>query len=418
MGLMRKTRRGTPWIAAWIFTSLFFVWGCLGSSMRFAVAAPLPQAEAAGYQIADGDTIDISVIGKPELARTATVLPDGTIAYPYLGQIRARGLTPGQLEDRIRTGLRAQLSDPEVVVAITRRQEYEVSALGAVRTPGKRVLGEGWHVLDLLADAGGLTVERPEWAEATLVRRGGSEAVPIDIARLYAAADASQNPELAPGDVLLVQERDASKTSVQVLGAVMHPGTVLAPADGSPLTVLVLAGGPTAGAALSRAVILRGSLTLPINLAGLGDDAGAARAALPTDPALRLQPGDTLLIPQNLRVFSVIGAVSHPGTMSYPDAGSMTVLSALSLAGGGSDAADLKNVALVRANPDPGKPPIVIPVNVERLTKAGTTSDGKPAVLDIPVEPGDVVFVPSRRGRGGVNLAQAIPFLPLLTLVH
>ena len=53
------------------------------------------------YIIGSDDVLSINVWKEPEISKTVPVRPDGMISLPLLGEIKARGLTPVQLEDQI-----------------------------------------------------------------------------------------------------------------------------------------------------------------------------------------------------------------------------------------------------------------------------------------------------------------------------
>lgn len=360
-----------------------------------------PSGTPPGYRIGAGDVLEITVLDNDDLSRTVTVLPDGRITYPYVGEFVAAGLTISEITRRFVAGLGAQLRRPQITVTVRERQARQVSILGAVKTPGKRSIQEGWRVLDLLADVGGLSVERPEWTTATLIR-GGTRTLPLDMVRLMTGVDPEQNLPLEAGDVLLVQELDPSRTQVQVLGEVAKPGPVPVPKDGSVVAVLTSVGGPTPRAALSRAALLRGGRSLPLDLRGLLTDGRI-------DPAVTLQPGDTLVIPANKLWYAVFGAAQKPGYQDYPDTEKLTILSALSLSGGQTPDADLKNASLVRSAKD-GKPTLVA-VNLEDMLKKGDLSK------DLPLHPGDILYLPTKRPGGGVRLTDILSFIPFVNFL-
>lgn len=359
-----------------------------------AEASPVP----ATYRIEPDDVLEVVVLGEADLPRTVTVLPDGTFAYPYVGQIKAAGLTVPELTARIAKGLKSQIRRPQVTVLVSRRGEKSVNVLGVVKNPGKTLIQEGWRVLDVLAATGGISAARPEWTTGMLVRSGGggSESIPIDMVKLLTLADPEQNPPVRPGDILLVSEREVARTQVQVLGEVLQQGVIPIPSDGSVLAALAASGGAKPEAALARAVIRRGSETIPVDINALLQATGNAA------PGPTLQPGDTLVIPQNTRRFAVIGGVTRPGAMFYPEDKTLDVLSAITLAGGQTNDADLKNVTRLRPSTDGGKPDVAV-VNVWEMMKKGDLSK------NLPIEPGDVLFVPDKASSGkGMNIISAM----------
>src|SRR3990167_8047775 len=67
------------------------------------------------YRLESGDVISISVLGEDDLKREKVRLNDaGTIQFPVLGEIRIKGMTIGELEQRITSGLKGRyLVDPK-----------------------------------------------------------------------------------------------------------------------------------------------------------------------------------------------------------------------------------------------------------------------------------------------------------------
>lgn len=88
------------------------------------------------------------------------------------------------------------------------------------------------------------------------------------------------------------------------------------------------------------------------------------------------------------RSVNVLGAVNSAGRKQFPPERGLTILDAISLAGGHNRLADLKKVKLTRARADDGEPE-TITINVEELMKGG----GKD---QIELQPDDVIFVGER----------------------
>ena len=84
-------------------------------------------ALAGDYVIGDGDSLNISVWGAPELSVGVVVRPDGKITLPAVGDVVATGLTPIQLSQDLIKVLDAYVKKPIVTVAvsgITNNQVY------------------------------------------------------------------------------------------------------------------------------------------------------------------------------------------------------------------------------------------------------------------------------------------------------
>lgn len=87
------------------------------------------------------------------------------------------------------------------------------------------------------------------------------------------------------------------------------------------------------------------------------------------------------------RSVNVIGSVTNQGRIQFPQERGLTIVDAISLAGGQTRLADLKHVKLTRKNAN-GDTEVTI-VDVDAIMKqAGRES--------VQLQPGDVIFVPER----------------------
>lgn len=93
-------------------------------------SAPSSSDEAApslsSYKLGMGDVINVQVIGEDDLKREKVRLSDaGTLSFPYLGEIRVRGMTVGELEEFITKGLKGRyLLNPQVTVTISEYRNF------------------------------------------------------------------------------------------------------------------------------------------------------------------------------------------------------------------------------------------------------------------------------------------------------
>jgi protein involved in polysaccharide export with SLBB domain len=68
---------------------------CVG--LLLLAPAGAPSAHAGGQVLTASDVVAIKVVGQPDLDTKARVAPDGTINFPYVGRIKAAGLTEDEL---------------------------------------------------------------------------------------------------------------------------------------------------------------------------------------------------------------------------------------------------------------------------------------------------------------------------------
>ncbi len=112
-----------------------------------------------------GDHINISVWQDPKLDRSVVIGPDGFIGFPLVGQLRASGLTPRDLEDLLKRRLAKNYTgDLDVTVAlaqVNRESEDEskprIYVSGEVLRPGPYIIKPAVNVAQAIALAGGLS---------------------------------------------------------------------------------------------------------------------------------------------------------------------------------------------------------------------------------------------------------------------
>jgi len=114
----------------------------LGISATAVAQAPLsvpPSATFGGalYRVNPGDQLFVMVWGDERLQRSVLVLPDGTFAFPLVGQINAAGKLPSEIERVISAGLQPQYKGPvpQVTVTVEKATGYTFSVIGSPR-PG------------------------------------------------------------------------------------------------------------------------------------------------------------------------------------------------------------------------------------------------------------------------------------------
>lgn len=336
------------------------------------------------YRISREDTIAITCLNDIQYSVVATVLPDGTISYPKMGQVQVAGKTLRDLEKIFTEFLKREFVRPKVSVSVRERQVRQISLTGTgVKNTGKRVMRDGWRVLDAISDAGGLVSDRTDLFTAKLIRYETGEDIPIDLVTAYEKVDSDANMILEPNDMLLVDAADESKSQVLVSGEVGTPGFVIIPRDRTISKALESAGGTKPSALLSQAIIERNGEKIIVDLRPL--------ITTGTEPEQRLLPGDKLVIPENKRIVYMIGAVGRQGATIIPDDRPMSLVRAMSDANVPLQNAETKKTQVVRENGD-GTQTVTV-VNVEAILKSADYTK------DVPLQPGDIIYVPYKNGR-------------------
>jgi polysaccharide export outer membrane protein len=184
---------------------------------------------------------------------------------------------------------------------------------------------------------------------------------------------------------------------VYILGQIAKPGGYDFRQGTTVAELLATAGGPTAQAALSKAIILHRSTANPVDLYKL-------LAGDPSQNAI-LVPGDVLIIPDTIssRVL-VLGQVQKPGYVNFKDGD--RILDVLVEAGGPTLKAAPERVRVLRG----GAP---VTTDLEAFLREGTLE------LNPAIQPGDIVVLPETDRRvivlgqvvkpGPIDLGETFP---------
>ena len=187
---------------------------CALAGMTVAVAAQAPlsvpsSATVAGtpYRVNPGDELEILVWGDERLQRIVLVLPDGTFAFPLVGQVNAAGRLPSEIERVITTGLQPQYKGPvpQVTVSVKKASGYQFSVIGKVRNPGTFTPGRYVNALEALAIAGG-PAEFANPGGARVIRKSGDQLFVVPL-RLQDALRGDTS-RLGPNDIPRIESGD------------------------------------------------------------------------------------------------------------------------------------------------------------------------------------------------------------------
>jgi len=369
-------------------------WAILSTLLVLALGTALGQDKPEvdpDYVLGPDDVIDIAVPSHSGLERTVTIMPDGRITFPRVGEIVAAGKTANQLAEEIRKGLEKTLNNVSVLVLVREMRANRVSIIGGVRQAGVFFMRSPWKLMDLIAAAGGLAT-KPNRVTGRLIR-GRNEVINLDVAKAIEDPKSAANITLQRGDLVILDEVERAQLLVNVLGQVNRPGTIEISEDMSLLDILTQAGNPTERAGLSRAYVLRNGKEIPVNLRPLLVEGKHD----PFIESFKMQAGDILFIPEIEEQYAVMGMVAKPGYYIIPEKKKVTVLEALGRAGGQMPNADLRNAGVIRSRS--GKPEM-IRLDLNALLKKSNM------VYNLTMEPEDILFIPER-GKRGITLGDA-----------
>jgi polysaccharide export outer membrane protein len=222
--------------------------------------------------IGGGDLLHVDVFDVPDLSRDLRVDAQGKISMPLVHEpIQAGGLTILQLQANIAKLLKDQglVVHPDVTVDIKEQNSQPISVVGAVARPFVYQETRPTTLLELIAQAGGLTGEAGNKIMITRTAPSGDTGpdvidgklnLVIGIHDLIESGDPTYNVYVHGGDIVSIPPAGL----VYVAGAVTQPGGYVLHSDSDNITALkavALARGLTGTAKADQAVILRKDAT-------------------------------------------------------------------------------------------------------------------------------------------------------------
>ncbi len=268
------------------------------------LARPVPpealSAPRDPYRVGPGDVLDIEVAEDEKTRAASRVMPDGMLYYDVANGVKASGRTLKEVSDILSKELAGDYPSPIVTVNLAEAQSQRFFILGQVKTPGAYPIAKPTTLIEAISLAGGLysaqnnageTQETVDLDRSILIR--DDDLMPVDFRGLIEHGDMGQNVYIRPGDYLYLPS--IQHRAVYVLGSVQTPGPVYFDHDPSILSAVAMAGGPRQDAVITKALVIRGSLTRPrVATVSLHDIMRG------TTPDARLAAGDIVWVPNTV----------------------------------------------------------------------------------------------------------------------
>ncbi len=158
-----------------------------------------------GYVVGPGDVLDISVWKNETLDKRVTVLPDGRISFPLIGEITAGGKTVAELVKELKKRLGRYVPDVNLSLMVHQVNSMLIYVIGRVNNPGRFVLNTEVNVLQALAMAGGLNpFAKRRKIKIFRKKTQQTELFNFDYDDVAKGRRLEQNIQLRRGDVIVV----------------------------------------------------------------------------------------------------------------------------------------------------------------------------------------------------------------------
>ena len=328
------------------------------------------------YIIGNGDMLSIDVFDVKELSRDVRVSQTGTIGIPLVPvRLHVAGLTEIQAEQKIAEVLEANglVSHAEVSVTVRERKSKPITIVGAVGHPLVYQADRQVTLLEVLAEAGGLSADA---GDEVIVTR------PVP----QMSFDDSEPPAIGPADA-------APANSLPIKPEAKPAAPAAAPSPSSPSGSVADPPELPAPNALSQKSINGASApsgspatdNITVNLYQLMEAGNIANNIL-------LQAGDVVTVPHAGIVY-VLGAVARPGGFVLTnDREQLSTLKILALAGGYTNIAKTDRAVVIRKDSQ-GKQHEV-PLDLKKILNSQAE--------DLPLQPSDILYVPQSGAKQAV----------------
>jgi polysaccharide export outer membrane protein len=330
------------------------------------------QRPVGAYRLGPGDVISVVVQRFPDLSFEAAINPEGNIIVPLLGTVSLQGLTLQEAQEKIRFLLNRYVVNPVIVLSLTGLRpdlsfQAQVSPEGTIVVP----------------QVGVISIQGLSLAEA-------QEKIRLSLSRVIV------DPAIA---VSLATPRPVQVT---ISGEVFRPGIYpVISATPRVADALLIAGGSTMNADLRQVQVRRklmdGSvISQNIDLYTALQNGGSV-------PNLRLQDGDAVIVPRReignddgydrnliarsslavpqIRVRVLNYAAGGLVTQTLPNGSSFVD----ALGGINLDTANLRDIALVRFDPEKGRA-VTQKLNAKKALSGDISQN-------VPLQDNDVIVV-------------------------
>jgi polysaccharide export outer membrane protein len=335
------------------------------------------------YNVDINDVISIKVLGHSNLDTILSVAADGTIAFPYLGNIYIKDMTLPDIEKRIIKKLSSgYIKEPVVSVSLIQALSKKVFIHGEVIKTGTFPFEKDMTIVKALSIAGGI---RESGIYGKVKVRRKQEGVPgfkgiteAAISNGIIKDSTVEDMLLQPDDILIVERNE----SFFIQGEVTKPGQYVLEDNMTVSRAITVAGGISQGGLHGKIKVRRkrgegpGYEDIEINLKGI------IEGVIKDDMLLEK---DDIVIIERSKTFLIYGEVNNIG--EFPLEANMTVFKAITMAGGFNEWGSPRRVKVLRQINQKGNF-VTIKVDINNVLNGDVAAD-------ILLQPGDIVVVTS-----------------------
>ncbi len=260
------------------------------------------------YIVGAGDQFDVQLYGNQNRYLRLVVGRDGRINLPDIGPVSVGGQTFEQVKSGIEARVERQMIGTHASISMGDTRSIRVFVLGEAKYPGSYTVSGLATITSALYAAGGAKLAGS--LRNIQLKRNGALVRQLDLYDLLIRGDTTDDAKLLPGDVIFIP---AVGSTVSIDGEVRRPAIYEMKGQSTVADLLQLAGGLTAEADLSDAMLTRidssqRRVVVPIDLSAAASNEPLRNGDLVR--VMRLRPTlDSGIVVQ--------GYLYTPGTFAY-----------------------------------------------------------------------------------------------------
>jgi polysaccharide biosynthesis/export protein len=163
-----------------------------------------PDPRRVEFQVGPLDLLSVVVWKNRDMSADVTVRPDGIVTLPLIGDVKAAGRTPTELQKEITKRFSDFIRGEELVVSVgvSAVNSYNFTVIGAVERAGYYSPRSYVTTVEAVAMAGG--PNRFAGNFVYILRGNPARRIPIDLRRATSSETANENLVVMRGDLIVI----------------------------------------------------------------------------------------------------------------------------------------------------------------------------------------------------------------------
>jgi polysaccharide export outer membrane protein len=176
--------------------------GCASGPTYDYAREPDPRGQE--FHVGPLDQLQVVVWKNRELSADVVVRPDGVVTLPLIGDVKAAGRTPSEIQKELVKRLSEFMREQDVTVSVNLSSvnSYHFTVVGSVEHAGFYTPKTYVTVVEAVAMAGG--PNRFAGNKLEIIRGTPARRIPIDLRRATSSEHANENLVVLGGDLLVV----------------------------------------------------------------------------------------------------------------------------------------------------------------------------------------------------------------------